>query len=284
MMLKIGDFSRIAGVSVRLLRYYEELGLFNPAYIDSVSGYRYYESAQIINLNKILALKDLGLTLQEIKLYIDEEISRDELAGMLKLKKSQVYQSIEDELLRLRRIEYRLKQLEEQEMPSTKDVIIKPIVAQQYLSIRDHALPINDFSKLLGNLMMALSSTTQKPSGTITILEHSQTFPDETFDLEIGFALPLDKSQTNQSLALDNHHALSPRELPAINQMATLLHIGPWGSGMQAYHALGRWIEAHGFEICGATREVYHEMAITEDGNNIVEFQLPIQSVERLII
>lgn len=283
-MLKIGDFSRIAGVSVRLLRYYEELGLFDPAYTDSVSGYRYYESAQIINLNKIIALKDLGLTLQEIKLYIDEEISRDELAGMLKLKKSQVYQGIEDELLRLRRIEYRLQQLEEQEMPTTKDIIIKPIVAQQYLSIRDRALPVNDFSKLLGNLLMALSNATQKPSGTLTILEHSQTFPDETFDLEIGFTLPLEKSLTNQSLVLDKHHVLSPRELPAANQMATLLHIGSWGSGMQAYLALGRWIEAHGFEIAGATREVYHEISPTKDGHNVVEFQLPIQSVERLII
>ena len=73
MMLKIGNYSRIAGVSLRLLHYYEELGWFQPAYIDRESAYRYYKSEQIINLNKILALKDLGLTLQEIKLYKDEE-------------------------------------------------------------------------------------------------------------------------------------------------------------------------------------------------------------------
>ena len=83
-MLKIGNFSRIAGVSVRLLHYYEELGLFSPAHIDADSGYRYYKTEQIMTLNKILALKDLGLTLQEIKRYVDEEISRDELKGMLK--------------------------------------------------------------------------------------------------------------------------------------------------------------------------------------------------------
>lgn len=283
-MLKIGNFSRIAGVSVRLLHYYEELGLFSPAHIDADSGYRYYKTEQIMTLNKILALKDLGLTLQEIKRYVDEEISRDELKGMLKLKKSQVYQSIEEELLRLRSIEYRLQQLDDETMPSIEDVIIKPVEAQHYLSVRNRKLPVSDFGKMLGNLMTTIREHNMKLPGVFTILEHSETFPDTHFDLEPGFAFPADKQLAENALVLNDSLALMPRELPAVKQMATLLHIGPAGTGMRSYLALGHWIEKHGFEIIGATREVYHELATEDGGNNVVEFQLPIQSAERFIL
>ena len=86
------------------------------------------------------------------------------------------------------------------------------------------------------------------------------------------------------AIVLNESLSLSTRELPAATQMATLLHVGPTGTGMRSYLALGQWIEKHGFEIIGATREVYHEFA-TEDGeNNVVEFQLPIQSMEEIYL
>ena len=65
-MFRIGEFSRIARVSARLLRYYDELGLLKPGVVDSASGYRYYTSAQLQRLNRILVLRDLGLSLEQI--------------------------------------------------------------------------------------------------------------------------------------------------------------------------------------------------------------------------
>lgn len=283
-MLKIGNFSRIAGVSVRLLHYYEEIGLFAPAHIDPVSGYRFYESQQVIQLNKILALKELGLTLQEIKLYVDEEISRDELKGMLKLKKSQVYQSLQDELLRLRRIEYHLEKLEDNEMPSTADVIVKPIKGQKYLSVRNNTVPMNEFWQIIDRMRTAIRERNLQIPGTLTILEHSETFPEKYLDLEIGFALADDKIISTNAITVNDNLSLAPRNLPAIQQMATLLHVGAPGTGMRSYLALGQWIEQHGFEITGATREVYHELASANGENNIVEFQLPIKSAEKILI
>ena len=197
-MLKIGNFSRIAGVSVRLLHYYEELGLFQPARIDPLTGYRYYQSEQVMILNKILALKELGLTLQEIKLYIDEEISRDELKGMLKLKKSQVYQSIKDELLRLKQIEHRLQQLENDDMPSSADVIIKPVAGQRYIATRNNAVHLSEFQTMVNRLLTIIRERKLQIPGTLTILEHSETFPDQYLDLEIGFALSDDSTLARQ--------------------------------------------------------------------------------------
>jgi len=65
-MLKIGDFSKVSLVSVKALRYYDELGLLKPARVDAFTGYRYYSASQLPRLNRILVLKDLGLSLQQI--------------------------------------------------------------------------------------------------------------------------------------------------------------------------------------------------------------------------
>ena len=61
-MFKIGDFSKLSRVSVKTLRYYDELGLLKPANVDDFTGYRYYVIDQMPRLNRILALKDLGFS------------------------------------------------------------------------------------------------------------------------------------------------------------------------------------------------------------------------------
>ena len=66
-MLKIGDFSKLGQVSVRMLRHYDQLGLLNPDQIDKFTGYRYYAVEQLARLNRILFFKDLGFSLQQIK-------------------------------------------------------------------------------------------------------------------------------------------------------------------------------------------------------------------------
>ena len=70
-MYKISDFSHKTGVSVQTLRYYDQIDLFKPSYVDMFSGYRYYENSQMSDLNLIIQLKEIGLSLEDIKLYID---------------------------------------------------------------------------------------------------------------------------------------------------------------------------------------------------------------------
>jgi DNA-binding transcriptional MerR regulator len=89
-MFRIGEFSKIAQVSGRLLRYYDELGLLKPVRIDRETGYRYYSVEQLPRLNRILALKELGLTLDQIARLLEGSISTDEIRGMLIMKKAQI--------------------------------------------------------------------------------------------------------------------------------------------------------------------------------------------------
>lgn len=69
MLLKIGDFSKMTGVSIRTLRYYDEIDLFKPIEIDLFTNYRYYSEEQIEDLKIINELKDVGFSLEEIKEY-----------------------------------------------------------------------------------------------------------------------------------------------------------------------------------------------------------------------
>ena len=89
-MFRIGEFAQIAQVSSRQLRFYDQLGLLHPARTDSQTGYRYYSVRQLPRLNCILALKELGLSLEQIGPLLKDEISPSELRGMLTMKRAQV--------------------------------------------------------------------------------------------------------------------------------------------------------------------------------------------------
>ena len=83
-MFKIGDFSKMSKVTIKALRYYELEGLIKPSYVDEVSGYRYYESSQLLDISRIVSLKQIGLSIDEIKKVINE---KEPLDDILKIKK-----------------------------------------------------------------------------------------------------------------------------------------------------------------------------------------------------
>ena len=72
-MFKIGDFSKLTRVSVRMLRYYDEVGLFKPVEIDDFTGYRYYSAKQISELNLIISLRDMGFNVADIEVFMKEQ-------------------------------------------------------------------------------------------------------------------------------------------------------------------------------------------------------------------
>src|SRR2546427_5071593 len=93
-MIRIGDFSKLSQVSIKTLRYYDEVGLLKPINVDRFTSYRYYAVSQLPRLNRILALKDLGLSLEQIAQVLDEGVSPEQLRGMLRLKRAELQQHI----------------------------------------------------------------------------------------------------------------------------------------------------------------------------------------------
>jgi DNA-binding transcriptional MerR regulator len=135
-MLKIGDFSRLGQVSIDTLRHYDTLGLLKPAEVDPSTGYRYYAYQQLGRLHRILALKDIGLSLEQIAPMLEGDVSAEQLKGMLKLKRVEIAEHIDTEHERLARVEARLKQIEIESSFSAHDVILKDVRPQLVASIR----------------------------------------------------------------------------------------------------------------------------------------------------
>ena len=102
-----------------------------PAHIDQQTGYRYYTIRQLPRLNSILALKELGLSLEQIGPLLEKDLSPTELRSMLTLKRAQLERSLQEEEARLRHIEIRIAQIDREGKAEGFDVIMKSPFSQR---------------------------------------------------------------------------------------------------------------------------------------------------------
>ncbi len=103
-MLNIGGFARLGQVSPRMLRHYNEIGLLEPEGVDPASGYRSYSVHQLGRLHRIVALRGMGFTLEQIRHVLAEDRPIDELRGMLRLRQAQIEQTVGEEQECLRQV------------------------------------------------------------------------------------------------------------------------------------------------------------------------------------
>lgn len=136
-MLKVGDFSKLASVTVKALRHYDEIGLLKPVWIDRFSGYRYYAMSQLPRLNRILALKDLGFSLAQIKDLLDEELPTGRLREIFHQKQAELTQRLAKDQKRLQWVAERLEEIERQGYLPLNEMALKPILIPSPLR-KDH--------------------------------------------------------------------------------------------------------------------------------------------------
>ena len=110
-MLKIGEFSKLSRVSVRMLRHYDQKGLLTPSEIDPMTGYRYYSENQLSQVFRITALKDLGFSLAAIREILTIYDDREALDAYLKVREAELTALWEDTTQKLRLLETARKRL-----------------------------------------------------------------------------------------------------------------------------------------------------------------------------
>ena len=275
-MFRIGEFSIIAQVSGRLLRYYDEIGLLVPEYTDPQSGYRYYSARQLPRLNRILAAKELGFSLEQIARLLDQEVSTEEMRGMLALRKAQIEQAMHEEAERLRVVESRLRQLEEAGRVQEPDVILKSVPAQRFLSLREVLPSLGAVRELVGQIYAKVPKAVGAGNlGNIAMLVHFPVFDPNALDFEVGYLLG---GKAPQSVQLSEGRMLTQRELPALESAATLAHMGPTSDLHRTYGLLAGWLEAHGFQIAGMSRQVMMQLPLESvESEAVIELQVPVQ-------
>jgi DNA-binding transcriptional MerR regulator len=275
-MFRIGEFAQIAQVSARQLRHYDQLGLLRPDHTDQHSGYRYYSIRQLQRLNRILALKDLGLSLEQISPLLEDQISTAELRGMLTMRRAQVEQSLQAEEARLRHIDSRIAEIDRQGRIEGYDVVVKPVAAMPFVSLRRLFDGMDEVVPVLSAI--AREGTKQIPASLrdklMVVARNDEE--SEKLDLEIGFSL---SRHTNASFSLSDGSALLASELPAVPAMATIVRSGTNAASHSSFAAIGTWIEAHRYQIAGACREVFLEPITGPPGlqGALVEIQFPVR-------
>jgi len=268
-MQRIGDFGRLARVSVKTLRHYHRLGLLRPAWVDRFTGYRYYTLEQLPRLNRILALKDLGFSLDEVKRLLDDELSVAEMRGMLRLKRAELERSVRSEQARLERVERRLLQIEEHGSMPRHEVVLKNVSPHHVLGVRGVIPAYEQVEHLFATLDRYLRQQRwHLETGTPRYAIYYESAGDE-LDIEAEVAVPLATARTARAPAVVH-------ELPGVAEMACLAHTGGRESLGDAYVALLGWIEENSFRVMGPTREVY--LREPETGvASVIDVQFPVE-------
>ncbi len=264
-MFRIGEFSHIGRVSTRLLRYYDKLGLLAPGFVDPQTGYRYYTADQLPRLNRILALKEMGMSLDEVESLIDAEVPADQLRGMLTMKASDLAREIEMQQMRMRLIESRIDQIDSAD--EDIDLLTKHVVAQPFLSVHTRFDLASDARAFSGQMLEAAAPFAHD----LRVLGawHGE-FSEEDLDLEVGFV----GGAFTDELKIDEQRTLTPNMLPAVDVVSTV-RVGSPDLTHGVYGVVGRWITANDTKIVGPVREVIMQWP-APGIDPVVEVQFPI--------
>jgi len=268
-MIRIGDFSKLSHASVKTLRYYDEMGLLRPVKVDRLTGYRYYAVDQLPRLNRILALKDLGFTLEQIAHLLNDRLPAEQIRGMLRLKQAEIQQRVEDDRERLARVEARLRQIEQEDAMSKYDVVIKKVAPQRVAAVRDVVANYGAQGQLWNELEGFLARHSVRPAAPCLTVYYDTEYKERDVDLEVCEVV---------SGALPADERVRVRELPGVDTMACAVHHGPFTTLNQAYAALMQWVEANGYRIAGPNREVYlRSSGQQDDPTCVTEIQVPVE-------
>ena len=254
MSLKVGEFSRLCQVPAKTLRYYDEIDLFKPSGIDRFTGYRYYTLDQLPQIHRIMALKELGLSLEQIAQLIAANLSTEQIHAMFLHQQQEVQQRVDEELGRLALVRFHLRQLEiEARMPELQ-IVVKKIEPFSALTLRKVFPAQTDIDQIGHEIQKVVATGTLRSITTPMGILYSDEFKREDQDYE--FILPEDSAHIHE-VALGNGDTLRPREVHGIEMAATYLHQGDYDTLNEATVSLQRWTVANGYMLGCEMRMIY---------------------------
>ena len=262
-MFRIAEFAQLSGVSARTLRKWDALGVFRPAWIDAASGYRGYSPAQLPELRRVLALRDLGVPLAEIATLVDGGDVRVALAH----RREQLEAARLEAERRLRALEISVAMADD---PDAPDVVVRPVPRELVAWL---ALPLGDGTESeswyrLEAYVRDLGRRRAAPPGSTVI------------DSVDAIHVPLSRSVP----ARDD---IGVTTLPAI-RAAAVLHRGDYDGLPALERSLRAWATAAGFRAAGPIRTLYVQFGaeaelrvpprylVERTSDLVTELQLPV--------
>jgi DNA-binding transcriptional MerR regulator len=292
-MLKIGEFSRLSQVTIKTLHHYDELGLIKPVHIDPVTNYRFYEVEQLPRIHRIMALKEMGLSLEQIGLMLEKELPTDEIRGMLHFKQAEIQQGMREAQRQLSMVEFRLRMIEAEINFPDLDVVMKRLEPMRVLSFFDRVDTVLSLEEVLahrervaGIIRKAIEDGVIQHTGVVYDVFHGETIIP--FHLpEIGerqHEILLGVTEAQGSVTLEGIGHLKVRNEPAIETAATLFMepSNDLARFVEPATLLRRWAILHGYQPHSLMRFYNHRgpLQTNNPAEFVTEAQLPVDTGE----
>lgn len=272
-MFKIGEFSKLTQVSIRMLRYYDETGLLKPIAIYPFTHYRKYSAEQITTLNKIIFLRDLGFNVSDIALALNQW-SDEFIINQLNHKQSEILNTIKHEQNKLAKIELAKRDIKQEKMTMHYNVAIKAIPSYPVLSLR-RVVPDYYAEGLLWREMLDFikKNNLATPTNSFTIY-HDMDYREKDIDIEICVSVEQLRENTDD---------FTYRNTEAVSIMAYTMVYGAFENIANAFTSFANWLETHNqYKMAGKNRQIVHRGPWNEKTPNhyLTEIQIPLKKIK----
>ena len=267
-MLKIGDFSKMSKVTIKALRYYEKEKLLIPKYVDRTNGYRYYDSKQLLEISRIVYLKQIGLSIEEIKQIIINNVSLSEL---LKSKKTELENIIDEYNNKLSKINYLL------EGKDMSEEIFEKVIPSYYVFYKEGIL--KDYSEA-SEFIVNAGSECLKLNPNIKCVEPDYCYVNyldkeyKETDVKVRYAQAVIKEDEG---FVENEN-IKFMDIPEVKCIC-IYHKGSYETIGKSYSKIMKFIEDNKLEIIDCPRECYIDGIWNKDNVDewLTEIQVPIK-------
>ena len=247
-MFRIGEFAALSRVSQRMLRHYDAIGLLKPEITDARTGYRFYSAAQLPELNRIVALRDMGFSLSEIERLQDARLAPEELRDLLLRRRADLHRRVRDDTQRLAQLRAWLAALDRDESFSVGDVVLRGVPGALMATRRATVDAFGEAVEELFDETEAYVARFHARSDSSPLLLFHSDLARRPVDVEV--AVPLDRH-------IPSTPHISIRNVEGAEHMACLVYRGGYHQTDLAVDTLRKWSDASSWRFAGSVREVY---------------------------
>ncbi len=263
-MVRIGEFSKMSKTTIKALRYYEKEGLLKPTFIDPNTSYRYYESSQLVDVSKIIHLRQAGLSIKDIKKVLDGY----DMVEILENRKKEIEKNLENYNIELSKINYLLEGKNMQ-----NEIFIKEIPSY-IIYYRDGV--ISDFSKISEFVLQSGAECSKaNPDLKCVIPDYCYiSYLDGEYkekDIKIRYAQAVEKIGNET----ENVKFIKSEPITAV----CIYHKGSYENLRDSYNTILKYIKDNGYEIIDNARECYIDGCWNKEDERdyLTEIEFPVK-------
>jgi len=269
-MLKIGDFSRLGRVTIKTLRYWDEIGLLKPDFVNRDNGYRFYSPQKLTVVHQIQQMKELGLYLEDIAEVLRKGREKNWWIDLLRSRRQSLFEELQLCQTTISKIDQMIKLAETEEMMSTVEIRELPEVI--VASMRTRIPSYNALFSVvppMGEIMRKQGAVCSKPEYCFNIY-HDGEYREKDIDVEICEAVVEARKDTD---------GVVYKKIPAVPAAAVIMHKGPYEDLGKSYAEIFSWIEENGYTIDDNPRESYIDGIWNRDDPQEwrTEIQVPVK-------